>query len=85
MKRLEKVRTVTVDDLLRQDDVIRLIGQLTKERAKLTGMVVTKLDNNGKFQILSTFDVNDTMAILTRSLLNYALDERLGQLKDLDD
>jgi len=83
MKHLAKIKTV--DDLLCQDDVTRLIGQLTKERANLTGMVVTKLDNKGKFQILSTFDENDTMAILTRSLLNYALDERLGQLKDLDD
>lgn len=57
----------TVDDLLCQDDVLWLIDRLVKERAKLTGLVVIKIDQQGGFQTLSTFDRTSTIAALSRS------------------
>ena len=75
----------TVDDLLSQDDVLWLIGELEKEKADLTGIIAIKIDRQGISQILTTLDRDGTMATLSRAGYNYALDERLGRLENMNE
>ena len=75
----------TVDDLLCQDNIAWVIDALNKERANLAGIVVIKVDNKGIAQILTTYDGNGTLSTLTRAMFNYALQERQGQLDEIED
>jgi len=74
----------TVDDLLCQDDVQWLIDQLVKERANLMGMVVIKIDQQGIFQTLSTFDGNSTLSMLSRATYMHHFMENMEYMNKLD-
>ena len=67
MKRLGK-KIKTVDDLLCQEDVQWLIDRLVKERLNLSGLVVIKINQQGMFQTLSTFEENSTLVVLSRAI-----------------
>jgi len=83
MKRLSK-KIKTVDDLLCQDDVKWLIDRLVKERANLMGLVVIKIDQQGMFQTLSTFDRTSTIAALSRSTYLQHFMENMEYMDKLD-
>jgi len=83
MKRLGK-KIKTVDDLLCQDDVQWLVDRLVKERANLMGLVVIKIDQQGMFQTISTFDENDTLAILSRAIYLHHFMENMEYMDKID-
>jgi len=83
MKRLSK-KIKTVDDLLCQDDIQWLVNRLVKERANLMGLVVIKIDQQGMFQTLSTFDRTSTIATLSRATYLQHFMENLEYMDKLD-